>query len=456
MAVLGGVSEQQPVGRDTGDLVVLPRDAGGHWHRGSGGLLRGGRVRSNAAGLGQLHQRDGRTWETASLPSGIAYSHFTARSVQNNIKPVSFTGGEVRSIRNGSAANTGGGMLCATHLYGEKVAGQTPDDVIYIDHDTPRASSSPHRRTSGTSRSGTTVVRQFRVKNTSATKTANTINVQCNDADFAISTDGIDVGRDDQHRLAGGRRAVGHDVRPLHDAGPRQPPRSALRPDRDHRRELHVGGGLELALANATAVAVATATWTTVTASPETGRSRSSGSRLKCDDAAVAFEARMAINGVTTIAGVAALAGSSASDLRRADDDPEHPVLRRPGPPRGGRQQGLHRHALRGSIVTRPRRPMPAAARLREARRHAPRDAGGEHEHRDPHAQARPRSAARRSTTTFWLDRIGTFTSPALVTSAGVNGIGGRRRLLARPRRRATAAGTGERARPRRSAGRSA
>jgi hypothetical protein len=41
-------------------------------------------------------------------------------------------------------------------------------------------------------------------------------------------------------------------------------------------------------------------------------------------------------------------------------------------------------------------------------------------------AQARPVDPlARRSTTTFWLDRIGTFTSPALVTSAGVNGIGG-------------------------------
>lgn len=41
-------------------------------------------------------------------------------------------------------------------------------------------------------------------------------------------------------------------------------------------------------------------------------------------------------------------------------------------------------------------------------------------------AQARPVDPlARRSTTTFWLDRIGTFTSPALVTSAGVNGVGG-------------------------------
>ena len=33
--------------------------------------------------------------------------------------------------------------------------------------------------------------------------------------------------------------------------------------------------------------------------------------------------------------------------LRRADDDPERPKLRRPGPPRGGCQQGVHRDAPR-------------------------------------------------------------------------------------------------------------
>ena len=41
-------------------------------------------------------------------------------------------------------------------------------------------------------------------------------------------------------------------------------------------------------------------------------------------------------------------------------------------------------------------------------------------------AKARPVDPlARRSTTIFFLDRIGTFASPALVTSAGVNGFGG-------------------------------
>ena len=41
-------------------------------------------------------------------------------------------------------------------------------------------------------------------------------------------------------------------------------------------------------------------------------------------------------------------------------------------------------------------------------------------------AKARPVDPlARRSITTFWLDRIGTFASPALAVSAGVNGFGG-------------------------------
>ena len=67
-----------------------------------------------------------------------------------------------------------------------------------------------------------------------------------------------------------------------------------------------------MALANATAVAVATATWTTVATVTGDGTKQVIGFAVKCDDATVAFEARLAINGVTTIAGVAALAGDSA------------------------------------------------------------------------------------------------------------------------------------------------
>jgi hypothetical protein len=67
-----------------------------------------------------------------------------------------------------------------------------------------------------------------------------------------------------------------------------------------------------MALANATAVSVATATWTTVASVTGDGTKQVIGFALKCDDATVAFEARLQIGGTTTIAGVAALAGDSA------------------------------------------------------------------------------------------------------------------------------------------------
>lgn len=67
-----------------------------------------------------------------------------------------------------------------------------------------------------------------------------------------------------------------------------------------------------MALANATAVSVATATWTTVATVTGDGTKQVIGFAVKCDDATVAFEARLTINAVTTIAGVAALAGASA------------------------------------------------------------------------------------------------------------------------------------------------
>ncbi len=63
------------------------------------------------------------------------------------------------------------------HVYGEKTAGQTPDDVIYIDHDTTPGVEYASPEDFGDQPLGTTVVRQFRLKNTSATKTANTINI---------------------------------------------------------------------------------------------------------------------------------------------------------------------------------------------------------------------------------------------------------------------------------------
>lgn len=131
------------------------------------------------------------TWETASWPGGQAFGDQPSLDGwRRNIKAVSFTGGK-RTIRIGLAAGGFMGELRAVHLYGEKYAGQTPDDLIFIDHDTTPGVEYQAPEDFGDRPLGTTVVRQFRVKNASATKTANAINLQCNDSDFAISTDGV-------------------------------------------------------------------------------------------------------------------------------------------------------------------------------------------------------------------------------------------------------------------------
>jgi len=125
------------------------------------------------------------TWETASVTAWTYANHYSWRS---DIKAVSFTGGK-RAVRGVWSIGSGGQFVILLHLYGQKVAGQTPDDIIYIDHDTTPGVEYQAPEDFGNRPIGTTVTRQFRVKNTSATKTANTIDIQCNDADFVISTD---------------------------------------------------------------------------------------------------------------------------------------------------------------------------------------------------------------------------------------------------------------------------
>jgi hypothetical protein len=130
------------------------------------------------------------TWETASLPSGIAMNNWDFDNWRAGIKPVSFTGPK-RVIRDGIGSNNGSGSSITNwHWYGEKAAGQTPDDIIFINHDDTPGVEYTAVEDFGDQPLGTTVTRQFRVKNTSATKTANTINIQCNDSYFAISEDG--------------------------------------------------------------------------------------------------------------------------------------------------------------------------------------------------------------------------------------------------------------------------
>jgi hypothetical protein len=131
------------------------------------------------------------TWETASLPGGSSYPA-NAYSWRESIKPISFTGPK-RVLRVYFADSDGNdsNQLVYLHVYGEKAAGQTPDDVIFINHDDTPGGEYTACEDFGDQPLATTVVRQFRLKNASSSKTANTINIQCNDTDFAISTDNV-------------------------------------------------------------------------------------------------------------------------------------------------------------------------------------------------------------------------------------------------------------------------
>jgi hypothetical protein len=129
------------------------------------------------------------TWETASRGAQPAdNAPLYADAWRSSIGTISFTGAKsVVRIGNTRSFVTTNVLVC--HLYGEKAAGETVHDLIFIDHDTTPGAEFTADEDFGDRPLGTTETRQFRVKNASASKTANTINIQCNDADFAISTD---------------------------------------------------------------------------------------------------------------------------------------------------------------------------------------------------------------------------------------------------------------------------
>jgi hypothetical protein len=130
------------------------------------------------------------TWETASLGSTTPD---VARSVDGwraHIYSVSLTGPK-RVIRLALASDSNLSVTpVLLHLYGRKAAGQTPDDILFLDGLNSYAEFAAPEDF-GDVPLATTTVRTFKVKNGSATHTANSINLQCNDADFAISTDNV-------------------------------------------------------------------------------------------------------------------------------------------------------------------------------------------------------------------------------------------------------------------------
>lgn len=130
------------------------------------------------------------TWEAPSVAGGVGWVPQGLDTWRKTITSLTFVSAK-RMLRFWSQAQNGQGTQTPLvwHLYGEKAPGQTPDDIIFIDHDTTPGVEYQTPEDFGDRPLGTTVVRQFRIKNTSGTLTANTISLTCNDADFVISTD---------------------------------------------------------------------------------------------------------------------------------------------------------------------------------------------------------------------------------------------------------------------------
>ncbi len=134
-------------------------------------------------------------WESATLTQGYTV---TSSDGWRTWYPLTFSGPKqvirfTLSGHYGGAWNTGTNWYWVyLHLYGHKYTGQTPDDIVFIDTsdnlewdldidfgDVPYLSN---------------LVKSFKIKNTSSTKTANNIALACNDADFTISGDGVNYG----------------------------------------------------------------------------------------------------------------------------------------------------------------------------------------------------------------------------------------------------------------------
>ena len=127
------------------------------------------------------------TWETASMPSGYPAApsgEGGAYRWRDGIKPVSFTGPK-KNIR--ISGPGGQAQPTIAHLYGEAAAGQMAHDLVFINHDDTPGVAFGAAEDFGDQPLGTTVVRQFRVKNTSASRTATNLNIQMNDSDFVIA-----------------------------------------------------------------------------------------------------------------------------------------------------------------------------------------------------------------------------------------------------------------------------
>jgi len=133
------------------------------------------------------------TWNAATFPNGNPNISCggDVDAWRTNIKAVSFST-SYKAIRfRGSFGAHGNGYLFGFHFYGRKAAGETPDDILVLDNELETPAEFTALKDWGDRPEGTTVINSIRLKNDSATKVANNINIQLNNADYLISWDQV-------------------------------------------------------------------------------------------------------------------------------------------------------------------------------------------------------------------------------------------------------------------------
>lgn len=164
------------------------REVTGFWMQWNAGA--GPSAWSSLTGSNDTTNGEDGTWETASLPSGAPAGNAAVVTFdlwRSGIKPISFTGPKKNVRFSFGPLASAGARVYTLQVYGEAAAGQMAHDLILINHDDTPGVEYTAPEDFGDQPLGTTVVRQFRVKNTSATETATNINIQLNDADFTLA-----------------------------------------------------------------------------------------------------------------------------------------------------------------------------------------------------------------------------------------------------------------------------
>ena len=125
-------------------------------------------------------------WETASGMLEVSHRVDWWRVIQ----PVTLsTSISALKVNFRSLSNVANSRLASFHIYGKKATGQTLDDILILDNTVGGTPEFLTVNDFGERPEGTQEIRSMRLENASSTKTANSVEITMDHADFAIAWD---------------------------------------------------------------------------------------------------------------------------------------------------------------------------------------------------------------------------------------------------------------------------